>query len=551
MPKGSEIIASAISSTGVGYVFSLPDGMLLPIYELLEKRGVRTVIMRHETTAAQAADGYARYSRLPGFVLAPVGPGASYLMPGLAQAYYAGSPVIAIGGRTSLKFKDMDAFEEADTYRWMEHYTKFSQQCIDACHLDRCLREAIQSSLTGRMAPSYIEVARDVTQMECNKVRETYYSDPGRPEGDPEKIQEIVKLLNSSRKPVIIAGSGVHWSNACKELTTLASRTHIPVLLESFSLGCIPHDHPAYAGQAPLGLVTSEADLVFYIGAKPDELLGFGINPAMYNPERKIIQVDIDPRVLGRNIIPDVTVWGDAKAVLRQIIQHLEKENFDKKTEWMNQARSMFLQILEAGASVAEESVPMKPQYVVKTVWEVFGRDAYYVLDGGDTTGWGYMYLQAYEPLQVAWAHGPFGGIGSGIPVAIGAKLARPDKHIVLITGDGSYLMGSLEIDTASRYCIPLTIVILDDRAWGDVYHNWILTHGESETAKRALLHERDYHKIAEALGGKGYQVKDPRELKQVLLEIKQSKDCSPTVVDAIISQEEISPISQVLLRER
>jgi acetolactate synthase-1/2/3 large subunit len=553
MPRGSELIAEAIHREGVKTVFSLPDGFLLPIYKELEKRGVRIVTMRNEFSAAQAAEGYARYTRNLGVVLAPVGPGGVYLIPGLVQAMHSGSPVLAVAGRTPVKQLDKMAFEELDLALMAEKTVKYSRTCISASHLARCLGDAVRAALTPMMGPALIEVPRDVGGDACDCEPEV---GPGRrPEyrvnPDPQMIKIATELLEKSEKPVMILGSGAYWSNACSEARKLAGKAGIPVLTIGFAIGCIPYNDRHYIGHAALGTLGMKPDLIISIGTRWDGLLGFGTNPQLYPEDITTIQVDIDPKVIGKNRKADIAVWSDATTFLRQLRRTVRGETGEKHDNWVKQARESFISIQEIADQVATPDNPIKPQYLVKAMREAFPQSTLYVLDGGDTTGWGYMYLKAYTPGQVMWAHGPLGGIGAGIPVAIAAQLANPNRRTVLLTGDGSFLIGAHELDTATRYGLPITIIISDDIAWGDVYHNWLITGGAKETAEYALLQHREYAKLAESLGAQGYTVEDAETLKRTLRRVARGKQEVPSVIHVKISREETSPLSQVLLRDR
>ncbi|MEB3756152.1 MAG: thiamine pyrophosphate-binding protein [Desulfurococcales archaeon] len=552
MPRGHELIAETIAREGVRTVFSLPDGFLLPIYEELEKRNVNVITMRNEFSAAQAAEGWARFNRGLGVVMAPVGPGGVYLLPGLVQAMHSGSPVLAIAGRTPIKNLDRMAFEELNLSNLAANMVKYARTCISARHLARCLGDAVRTALSGRMGPVLLEIPRDIALDECDCDIEVGdgWRTTRRIFADPGLVKKAGELLERSSKPVMILGSGAYWSDACSEALRLARKAGIPVLTTGFAVGCIPYDDPHYVGHAALGIPGSTPDLLLTIGTRWDEFLGFGSNPQLYPEGIPSIHVDIDPRVVGKNRRAEVAIWADAKSFLSQLYRTIRRGSEARK-KWVQIARNTFDEIQEMSDQVATPGDPVKPQYLVKTLREAFSKSTQYILDGGDTTGWGYMYLRAYYPGQVMWAHGPLGGIGAGIPVSIAAQVANPHRRTVLLTGDGSFLIGAHEIETAARYCLPVTIVIADDTAWGDVYHNWLVTGGNEELAKYALLQYRDYSKLAESLGAQGFQVEDSKSLKKTLARIARSKDCQPKVIHVKISQKETGLLNQVLLRER
>lgn len=550
MVEGSEIIARSIANENVRYVFSLPDGWIMPIYEELEKLGINVILMRHEQAAGNAADGWSRMTKGLGITLVAVGPGTANLMPALAQAYYAGSPVLALGGRTPYKNLDKMAFEEVDAYRWVEMYTKWSKTCPFTCRLHEYIQDAIRHALTGRMGPVFLEIPKDVSGGICRE--KIHYETPeryrpaGRIYGDPGLIKKSVELIKSSERPFIIAGSGVYWSDGCSELVKLAELIQAPVATEGLGVGCISNNHPLYASHASIGLISKEADLIVSIGAKFDEFLGFGRDDAFYAKDIKVIHIDIDPAVIGKNRPVDVGIWGDAKAVIDQLINAIKSENGGKNgLQWSNAVRVLIQAYYnQVEKDALSDEKPIKPQRLMKDLRDFADKESIFILDGGDTTAWAYLYLKSYKPGQVVWSHGPFGQIGSGIPMGIAAKLAYLDKPVFVVTGDGSFLMNAVEIDTAVRYDVPIIIVIANDSAWGDVYHNRILLSGREESGKYALLAGERYDEFAKSLGGYGETVTDSEDIKNAL---KRAFDSGlPAVVDVRISRAYVSPLSQV-----
>ena len=446
------------------------------------------------------------------------------------------------------------AFEEINLSHITSSFTKYSRTCIDSCHLAGCLSDAIRASLSPPMGPSLLELPRDVSGQECATSLEidgvsidNYRIMPRR-----QVIKKAAHLINESHRPLMILGSGAYWSNACDIARKVSRKAGIPVLLNGFAQGCIPFDDNHYVGHAPLGLPGLEPDLLILIGSRWDEFLGFGQNKDLYPPEIPAIQVDIDPRMLGKNRHVTLPIWSDARLFLEGLLPLLNKK--PQREEWVQKARAVYNTIIDASEEAAKaysSNKPIKPQFLVRTLRESLPRNTQYILDGGDITGWGYLYLRASYPGQVMWSHGPLGGIGAGIPISISAKLARPSRRTVLLTGDGSFLMGALEIDTAVRYNIPITIVIADDEAWGDVYHNWLVTGGDPMTATYARLRSRNYAELAESLGAKGYSIDDPRDLVSLMRRLNRREPKEPIVIHVKVDSEEFGPLSQVLLRER
>ena len=417
--------------------------------------------------------------------------------------------------------------------------------------LNEYIQDAARNAMSGRMAPDLLEIPKDVSSGEC--AEEVFYEDreryrpAGRIYGDPSSINRSTELISRSERPVIIAGSGAYWSGACEEIVGLAEAIQAPVVSEGLAIGCIPSEHPLNGGHASVGLLTKYSDLIIAVGARFDEFLGFGRDKTFYGEEAKVIQIDVDPAVLGKNRPVDVGIWGDAKAVLGQMIESVSAnpDRYAKKREWGNTTGFLLKSYNDRVEKEADsDESPIRPQRLMRDLREFAGKDAQFILDGGDTTAWAYLYLKSYRPGQVMWSHGPFGMIGTGIPMGIAAKLAYPDKPVYVVTVDGSFLMGGVEIETAARYKLQITVVVMNDLVWGDVYHNRILLTGNRESGRYALLEGRRYDDFAKSLGGYGETVTNPAGIIPALRRARESG--LPSVVDVRVSKEFNSPLSQV-----
>ncbi len=551
MVKGAEIIAKALASESVKYVFTLPDGWMMPIYEELEKLGIKIISMRTEQAAVNAADSWARFTGTLGVVMVAVGPGIANIMPGLSQAYHAGSPVLAIGGRSAVSNIDRMGFEEINAYSWVEKYTKYSRMVPETGRLEEYIQDAARHAMTGKMGPVLLEIPRDVASGTCydqaSEVSPENYRPAGRVYGSPDAISNATEIIAKAERPFIIAGSGAYWSGACDRIVELAELIHAPVATEGLAVGCIPSDHPLYGAHASVGIFTKYADLVIAIGARFDEFLGFGTNRAFYSEGGKVIHIDVDPTVIGKNRSVDAGIWGDARAVAEQLIESCSgrDEIRSKEEGWSSNVRKLIdTYFNQAEEEAKSDDVPIRPQRLMRDLRDFAGKGSIFVLDGGDTTGWAYQYLRPECPGKVMWSHGPFGMIGTGISMGIAAKLANPENEVYVVTGDGSFLMCGVEIETAARHGIPITIVVMDDSSWGDVYHNRILMTGKNESGRYALLEGRKLDEFARSLGGYGEIVTDPNEIRSALK--RASESGLPSVVDVRVTREFNSPLSQV-----
>ncbi|MDO8055940.1 MAG: thiamine pyrophosphate-binding protein [Candidatus Hermodarchaeota archaeon] len=371
--------------------------------------------------------------------------------------------------------------------------------------------------------------------------------------GDPVQVKRAVELLAQAERPVVIAGSGVYWSQACQQLIDFAEFFSIPVATEYLATGCFPQQHPLSIGHANANPFTRQADVVLVVGARLDEFLGFGRDPGFYAEDAKFIHVDIVPDVIGKNRAVEVGIVGDARAVLAQMLE--TAKSITKKRlagSFAKQSREAWEQLLAVLEKDTEsDEVPIKPQRLMKEIREFASPDSLFVLDGGDTTAWAYLYLRANYPGQIIGSQGPLGHLGAGLPITLAAKLARPEKPVYLISGDGSFLFNASELDTAVRYEIPVVLVVNNDCAWGLVYHTRLLTTRSEEKASCGTLlneHAR-LDLLAKGLGAQGELVTQPAEIKPALQRALDSG--APYVLDVRVSRKYITLLSQIFTTKR
>jgi len=552
--SGGRLVAKALKAEGVKYVFSLPGGHIAPIYEGLIEEDIEIISTRHEQAAGNAADSWGRVTRTPGVCLVTAGPGIVNLIPALAQAYYANSPVIGITGRTAFVFSDKHAFQEVDSVALANPITKWAKTCSIVYRIPEYVQDAFRAATSGKMGPVLLDFPLDTTCLSCDESKVSIvppekYRATGKTYGDPILIKKAAEMLLNAEKPIILVGSGVYWSNASEELIKFTEFTQIPVVYYELGQGCIPDDHPLCVGNAIVGLRFAKPDVMLAIGVCFDELLGFGVDETMYPKDLKIIHVDIEPSIIGKNRPIDLGIIGDPKAVLSQLLeavkQILEKEGV-KERAWAKKLaetkKTFFSGFEKAGDSTAK---PIRPERLMKEIREFVTPDTIVILDGGDTSVWAYTFLKAQFPGQIIGSQGPLGHLGAGIPMGIAAKLAKPEKKVFVITGDGSFLFNGAEIDTAVRYDIPFVVIIANDSYWGMVYHGNVLAWKSKEKSSigTKLNEEVRYDKFAESLGGYGETVIDPEEIKPAIQ--RALKENVPAVIDVRIDTEAVTILDQ------
>ncbi|MFX1440637.1 MAG: thiamine pyrophosphate-binding protein [Promethearchaeota archaeon] len=552
-PTGAQVAARAIIAEKVNTVFTLADASILSILDELIDKGVKVVAVRHEQAAGNAADGWGRVTRTPGVCFVPMGPGLVNLMPSLVQAYQAGSPMVAITSAAPVDMSEMDAFEDIDAVKMVEPFTKWAARCRNPKQVGKYVRMAFSEAMSGKKGPVVLEIPKDVQSSSGTDIDFTpdSFRPTGRTTGDPESIKKAVELLAGAERPVILAGSGVYWSGAAKELVNLAEMMNIPVACEFLALGCIPQSHDLFIGNAvaQANLFLSQADVMLTIGARFDSFLGFGTDPAIYAEDVKVIHVDIDSSVIGKNRPVEVGIVGDAQAVMRSMLDYAKASKIERPdTAFASQVRAGYQMIAEGFDEEADPvEVPIRPDRLMRELREFASPESMFIIDGGDTTAWAFLYLRAEYPGQIIGAQGPLGHLGAGLPIGLAAKTAHPERDVFIVSGDGTFFFNGVELETAVRQDIPVVVVVCNDCAWGLVYHTRRIKTGSEELACRGTIINEDVKldKFAESLGAYGETVAKTEDIKPALQRALDSG--KPAVIDVRVSREYESILSQVL----
>jgi len=537
--RGSALVGKALKNERVKSIFTL-SGELSEIYDTCIEEGIELVDMRHEQAVANAATGYAMATGEPGVCMVTAGPGAINLAAGMAAAWYACAPVVGICTSTPVCYAGMGAVQEFDSRDAYHPITKWRGYCNSTSRLPEYVATAFRYATTGRKGPVLLDIPYDMLLLEVDKkdapiVPLQKYRTDARPYGDPQLVKKAARWLLEAERPGILIGSGILWSNASKELLKFAEMLKVPVCYAIGGKGGIPDDHPLCGG--PVGLdfgSIAGADVLLAIGVRFEEILNFGTGN-FYAPDAKVISVDIEPLEIGRNRPVDLGIWGDARAVLTQLIEEAKEAlrasgKRRGETKWVKTVKSIAKSIqdtLTEGAS--SPSKPIDPRRLGKEVCEFLGDDSVIVMDGGDIHAHVTPLFHANQPRSYINAlGGSLGHLGGGIPFGIGIKTAKPDKKVVVITGDGSFLLNASEIDTAVRHKKQIVVVVSNDCQWGMVRHDQQLN--QCREACSILSEEVRYDKYAESLGAYGELVTEPRQVKPAL---KRAFDSGlPAVLD-------------------
>jgi thiamine pyrophosphate-dependent acetolactate synthase large subunit-like protein len=514
---GGYIVARYLKEVeGIDTIFSISGGHILPVLDGCIDNGIRVIDVRHEQAAAMMAHAWSIYKGQPGVCLVTAGPGFTNTLTGVANAYHEGAPMVVLSGVGSIRELDKGALQDVNQVDMIKPVTKWTGKCHDITRLPEYLQAAFRHAVSGRPGPVYLELLPDVT---FARVEEESISFPTGPSAavavpaDVEAVAEAAALLNEAEKPLLLGGDGICWSGAAKEVLGLAEKAGIPTLLANCGRGAIPDEHPLSLWRGGfVGLITalSMADVVLAVGIRFNWLLNYGD----YIANAKVIRVDIDPVEVNRNRTADVALVGDAGTVLRQLEPAVEAKD---RGEWLATLDGILTTLSAGDRQQMETPVhPIHPFRLMHGLRQAVGDDAIYIIDGGDTVYFGLVSLRAGETAGVIANGLQFGSLGIGLPFAMAAKLARPEKKVVLVSGDGSFGFNAIEFETAARHGIPVLAVVCNDQAWGSAKHSQELCFAQDRVCGTDLgvVH---YEGMVESLGGHGELVQRDEEIVPAL----------------------------------
>ncbi|GMK46726.1 biosynthetic-type acetolactate synthase large subunit [Paenibacillus glycanilyticus] len=536
--SGSEILLRSLVLEGVDCVFGYPGGAVLYIYDAMHGfSDFNHVLTRHEQGAIHAADGYARASGNVGVCIATSGPGATNLVTGIATAYMDSVPLVVITGNVISSLIGTDAFQEADITGITMPITKHSYMVRDVEDLPRIIHEAFHIANTGRKGPVLIDIPKDVSAAKTLFKPVTEVNIRGyNPTISPNKLQvdKLIKAIEASERPLILAGGGVVYSGAHEELLEFVTKTDIPITTTLLGLGGFPSGNDLWLGMPGMhGTYTANksiqaADLLINIGARFDDRVTGKL--AGFAPLAKIVHIDIDPAEIGKNVPTDIPIVGDVKTVLQQVNQLAKRA--DKADAWRQQIQESKAQY---PFSYKDSDVELKPQWVVELIHETTGGDAIVTTDVGQHQMWAAQYYKFNKPRS--WVtSGGLGTMGFGFPSAIGAQMANPDRTVVSINGDGGMQMCAQELAICAINNIPVKVVILNNQVLGMVRQWQELIH-ENRFSHIDLAGSPDFVKLAEAYGVKGFRASNKEEAKAVWEEALRHP--GPAVVEFVVRRDE------------
>jgi acetolactate synthase-1/2/3 large subunit len=505
---GGRLVARTLASRGVSHLFTLSGGHLFSIYDGCKEEGIEVVDVRHEQSAAFAAEGFAKATRRVGACALTAGPGVTNGMSAIAGARANGSPLCVLGGRAPEMRWGSGSLQEIDHLPFVSPLVKSAETVKEAERIPELTAAALDLALELPSGPTFIDYPLDVVFTEAEA--EVPEPPPPPPAEPADGVEQAAELLGGAERPVIMAGTGVYWAHGEEELRALAEALGSPVFLNGMGRGCVPADHQLAFSRAR-GAGLKGADVALVVGVPLDFRLGFG---GSFGEQTKIVRLDYAPSELTANRPPDLDLVGDIAATLAALREEAHGDP-ERTSAWVEQLR---IEEKEKRAAEAEElndeRAPLHPVRVYRDLREVLDRDAIVIGDGGDFVSYAGRLIDTYQPG--CWMDpGPFGCLGAGPGQAIGAKLAHPDRQVCLLLGDGAFGFSGIEFDTMARHGLGVVGVMGNNGIWGLEHHPMKFLYQYSMAAE--LQPETHYERMVEALGCDGYLVREPSELRPAL----------------------------------
>ena len=515
--NGATLMAQSLKEQGVDYMFGIVGFPVQGVAAAAQEAGITYIGMRNEQAASYAAHAAGYLTGRPQACLTVSGPGVIHAFAGLANAKENCWPMILIGGASPIYQNGMGAFQEERQTELAAPYCKYAHDIEHVERIPYYVAQAVQTSIYGRPGPVYLDFPDDIIRGEVEEDEVQVVQrvpDPPRTLADPDAIEGALDALESANKPLVVVGKGMAWSHAEDEVRSFIERTQLPFLASPMGKGILPDDDPLSVGAAR-STALREADVVFLMGARLNWIMHFGL-PPRFNKDVRIVQLDINPEEIGRNVPTEVALVGDGKAIVKQLNSALGNRQwfYPDETEW----RQTLKQKADDNAAavrgmIEDDSSPMNYYRAFKDINEWLPDDAIIIGEGANTMDIGRTQMLNKLPRHRLDA-GTYGTMGIGLGFAIAAAVTNPDKPVVSVQGDSAFGFSGMEIETMVRYKLPIKLIVLNNGGIG----GGIGPLEEGQTVPPGILtYGAHYEGMMESLGGKGYYVEDPADLRGAL----------------------------------
>lgn len=535
--SGSQLVLQTLKELGVEIIFGYPGGAMLPLYDAIHNfEGIQHILARHEQGATHEAEGYAKSSGKVGVVVVTSGPGATNAVTGIADAYLDSVPLLVFTGQVGRQSIGKDAFQEADTVGITAPITKYNYQIRETADIPRIVTEAYYLARTGRPGPVEIDLPKDVSTLEVTEINDPSLNLPHYHESEKatdEQLQELLTELSVSKKPVIIAGGGINYSGSVDIFRAFVEKYQIPVVSTLLGLGTLPISHELQLGMAGMhgsyaaNMALVEADYIINLGSRFDDRVVS--NPAKFAKNAVVAHIDIDAAELGKIVKTDIPILSDLKVALSRLLQLN-----NVKTDFNDWIKTVIENKEKAPFTYEPQNHDIRPQETIKLIGEYTQGDAIIVTDVGQHQMWVAQYYP-YKNARQLITSGGMGTMGFGIPAAIGAKLAQPNKNVIVFVGDGGFQMTNQELALLNGYGITIKVVLINNHSLGMV-RQWQESFYEERRSQSVFDVEPNFQLLAEAYGIKHVKLDNPKTLADDLKIITEDE---PMLIEVLISKSE------------
>ncbi|MEV6711008.1 thiamine pyrophosphate-binding protein [Lentzea sp. NPDC051208] len=542
--SGGHLVAKALKAEGVDTIFTLCGGHIIDIYDGCVDEGIAVIDVRHEQVAAHAADGYARITGKPGCAVVTAGPGTTDAVTGVANAFRAESPMLLIGGQGALSQHKMGSLQDLPHVDMMTPITKFAANVPHTARIADMVSMAFREANAGAPGPSFLEIPRDVLDakvpLSTARVPEAgHYRASTRSVGDPADIEKLADLLVHAKKPAILLGSQVWTTRATDSAVDLVRTLNIPAYMNGAGRGTLPPGDPHHF-QLSRRYAFDNADVIVIVGTPFDFRMGYG---RRLSANATVVQIDLDYRTVGKNRDIDLGIVGDADLVLSSVAQAAsgrEDNGAMGRKVWLEELQAVEEKARRKRAEhLLSEDMPIHPYRLVSEINDFLTEDSIYIGDGGDVVTFSGQVVQPKSPGH--WMDpGPLGTLGVGIPFVLAAKLARPDKEVVALFGDGAFSLTGWDFETLVRYDLPFVGIVGNNSSMNQIRYGQAAKYGLERERVGNTLGDVRYDQFAKMLGGYGEEVRDPKDIGPALRRARESG--KPSLINVWIDPDVYAP---------